>query len=72
MDKDVSLVNTEVAKAMPVYLFTLSEVEFLKAEVELRFNNDEAAAKLIMRLLLRMTSCLVRLQVTLISLQVIR
>ena len=45
MDKDVSRVNTEVAKAMPVYLFTLSEVEFLKAEVELRFNNDEAAAK---------------------------
>lgn len=44
-DKDVSLVNTDPAKAMPVYLVTLSEVEFLKAEVELRFNNNEAAAK---------------------------
>ncbi len=45
LDKDVSLVNTTPSKAMPVYLFTLSEVEFLKAEVELRFNNDVAAAK---------------------------
>lgn len=44
-DKDVSIVNTDPSKAMPVYLFTLSEVNFLKAEVELRFNNDEAAAK---------------------------
>ncbi len=29
----------------PVYLYTQAEVEFLKAEAELRFNNDDAAAK---------------------------
>ena len=30
---------------MPVYLLLLARLEFLKAEVELQFNNDEAAAK---------------------------
>ena len=44
-NKNVSEINTDIAKSMPVYIMTLSEVEFLKAEVELRFNNNEAAAK---------------------------
>ena len=45
LNKDVSTINTDVARAMPVYVFTKSEIDFLKAEVELRFNNDAAAAK---------------------------
>ena len=44
-NKNVSTINIATAMSMPVYIVTLSEVEFLKAEVELRFNNDEAAAK---------------------------
>lgn len=42
---DVSQVDESVAAGMPIYLSTLSEVCFLKAEVELRFNGDAAAAK---------------------------
>ena len=41
----VSLVNYKVTRAMPVYLFTQSELQFLIAEVQLRFNNNDAAAK---------------------------
>ena len=41
----VSAINYGVTHAMPVYLFTQSELQFLIAEVELRFNNDAAAAK---------------------------
>ena len=44
-NKDFSNINMSVAKAMPVYIMTLSEVKFLIAEVELRFNNDTEAAK---------------------------
>lgn len=44
-NKDVSTINTDVARAMPIYVFTKSEIDFLKAEVELRFNNNAAAAK---------------------------
>lgn len=45
MNDDVSQIDEATAAAMPVYFATVSEVEFLKAEVELRFNNDAAAAK---------------------------
>lgn len=45
LNKDVSTINTEVARAMPVYVFTESEIDFLMAEVALRFNNDVDAAK---------------------------
>jgi hypothetical protein len=41
----VSLVNYATATAMPIYLFTQSELQFLIAEVELRFNNNDGAAK---------------------------
>lgn len=41
----VSMINYSEATAMPVYLFTQSELQFLIAEVELRFNNNESAAK---------------------------
>jgi hypothetical protein len=41
----VSNINREHAKAMPVYLFTQSELQFLIAEVQARFNNNDAAAK---------------------------
>lgn len=41
----VSLVNYDITAAMPIYLFTQSELQFLIAEVELRFNNNAAAAK---------------------------
>ncbi len=41
----VSLVNYSSTVAMPIYLFTQSELQFLIAEVELRFNNNDAAAK---------------------------
>lgn len=44
-NRDVSRIKAEVAKAMPIYVFTASELLFLKAEVQLRFNNDAAAAK---------------------------
>jgi hypothetical protein len=42
---DVSAINYAPAKSMPVYLFTQSELKFLIAEVQLRFNKDDAAAK---------------------------
>jgi hypothetical protein len=41
----VSNVNRAPAKAMPIYLFTQSELQFLIAEVEFRFNNNDAAAQ---------------------------
>ncbi|MGN0069691.1 MAG: SusD/RagB family nutrient-binding outer membrane lipoprotein [Prevotella sp.] len=45
MNKDVSTININVARSMPIYLFTAAEINFLKAEVELRFNNNVPAAK---------------------------
>ena len=44
-NKDVSTINVDVARAMPIYVFTKSEIDFLKAEVELRFNGNKSAAK---------------------------
>ena len=44
-DDYVSNINRAPAKAMPIYLFTQSELLFLIAEVQLRFNNNDAAAK---------------------------
>lgn len=44
-DDYVSIVKYSVSKALPVYLFTQSELQFLIAEVQLRFNNNESAAK---------------------------
>ena len=44
-DTYVSNINRVPAKAMPIYLFTQSELQFLIAEVEARFNNNDAAAK---------------------------
>ena len=41
----VSLANYGTATAMPIYLFTQSELQFLIAEVQLRFNNNDGAAK---------------------------
>lgn len=41
----VSNINREPAKAMPIYLFTQSELQFLIAEVQARFNNNDAAAQ---------------------------
>ncbi|MBQ6278440.1 MAG: SusD/RagB family nutrient-binding outer membrane lipoprotein [Muribaculaceae bacterium] len=41
----VSLANYATTTAMPIYLFTQSELQFLIAEVELRFNNNDGAAK---------------------------
>lgn len=41
----VSLVNYTVARALPVYLFTQSELQFLIAEVQQRFNGNATAAK---------------------------
>ena len=41
----VSLVNYKVMRATPIYLFTQSELQFLIAEVQLRFNNNASAAK---------------------------
>ncbi|MBP5687324.1 MAG: SusD/RagB family nutrient-binding outer membrane lipoprotein [Muribaculaceae bacterium] len=40
----VSVVNYPITTAMPIYLFTQSELQFLIAEVELRFNNNDGAA----------------------------
>lgn len=45
MNVDVSGVNYDPAHAMPVYFFTQSELQFLIAEVQLRFLNNAAAAK---------------------------
>ena len=44
-DTYVSNVNRTPAKAMPIYLFTQSELQFLIAEVQARFNGSDAAAK---------------------------
>jgi len=44
-DTYVSNINRAIAKAMPIYLFTQSELQFLIAEVQARFNNNDAAAK---------------------------
>lgn len=41
----VSLIKADATRAMPIYLFTQSELQFLIAEVEYRFNGDAAAAK---------------------------
>lgn len=42
---DVSAINYAVSHALPVYFFTQSELQFLIAEAQLRFNNNDAAAK---------------------------
>ena len=44
-DTYVSNINRAPAKAMPIYLFTQSELQFLIAEVQARFANNDAAAK---------------------------
>ncbi len=41
----VSAINVNAAISMPIYLFTQSELQFLIAESELRFNNNVSAAK---------------------------
>lgn len=41
----VSMINYLQSRAMPIYMFTQSELQFLIAEVQLRFNNNESAAK---------------------------
>jgi hypothetical protein len=44
-NEEVSGINYTPTHAMPVFLFTQSELQFLIAEVQLRFNNNDAAAK---------------------------
>ncbi len=44
-DSYVSNINRVPSKAMPIYLFTQSELQFLIAEVQARFNSNDAAAK---------------------------
>ena len=44
-NKDVSTINYAVAHDMPIYLFTQSELQFLIAEAQMRFNNNASAAK---------------------------
>ena len=44
-NQDVSAIDYAPTHALPVFLFTQSELQFLIAEVQLRFNNNEAAAK---------------------------
>ena len=41
----MSNINRVPAKAMPIYLFTQSELQFLIAEVQARFGNNDAAAQ---------------------------
>lgn len=41
----VSMLDYSKGKSMPIYLFTQSELQFLIAESELRFNNNDAAAR---------------------------
>ncbi|MBO4673612.1 MAG: SusD/RagB family nutrient-binding outer membrane lipoprotein [Bacteroidaceae bacterium] len=41
----VSNIKYDVFRAAPVYFYTQSELQFLIAEVELRFNHNDAAAK---------------------------
>ena len=42
---DVSGINFDVTHAMPIFFFTQSELQFLIAEAQLHFNNNDAAAK---------------------------
>lgn len=42
---NVSTIDYAPTHDMPVYFFTAAEINFLIAEVEIRFNNDNAAAK---------------------------
>ena len=42
---DVSAINYSVTHDMPVYFFTQSELQFLIAEAQLRFNSNDAAAQ---------------------------
>lgn len=44
-EKYVSGVKYDVAKAMPIYLYTQAELQFLVAEAQLRINSDDAAAR---------------------------
>lgn len=44
-NSDVSGINYDITHAMPIYLFTQSELQFLIAEVQMRFNNNASAAK---------------------------
>ena len=44
-NKNVSAIKFSVMKAQPIFAFTESELQFLLAEVQLRFNNDAAKAK---------------------------
>ena len=44
-NKDVSTINYDIAHAMPICLFTQSELQFMIAEVQQRFNGNAAAAK---------------------------
>jgi hypothetical protein len=44
-NKDVSTIDYNIIHDMPVYLFTQSELQFLIAEVQVRFANNDAAAK---------------------------
>lgn len=45
-DNYVSNINYSVANAMPVYLYTQAELQFLIAEAELRFNSNDAASQI--------------------------
>lgn len=44
-NSDVSTINYGVTHDMPIYFFTQSELQFLIAEVQLRFNNNDGAAQ---------------------------
>lgn len=44
-NKNVSFIKYDVMTAAPVYFFTQAELQFLIAEVQLRFLNNDAAAK---------------------------
>ena len=44
-NQDVSTIDYGVTHAMPVYLFTQSELQFLIAEAQLRFNSNDADAQ---------------------------
>lgn len=44
-DDRVSNIKYDLFRAAPVYFYTQSELQFLIAEVELRFNHNDAAAK---------------------------
>ena len=44
-NKDVSTIDYNITHDMPIYLFTQSELQFLIAEAQMRFNNNASAAK---------------------------